>query len=162
MPDLLWTEAKCFFDPDLMGTLPDVFVHDTSVADWQSLFDLIRERGWGCECREGENVVDLPSAASLSSRPAGEELMMVKVWPIPEVLAIFRLYTLDGSGIEFDVDLRELQGQDRLDLLCDFLAALGRKLGKAVLMHPEAASPTSPILGYLPDADRVVLLAEPW
>jgi hypothetical protein len=26
--DLLWDDVKCFFDPDLMGALPDVRVPD--------------------------------------------------------------------------------------------------------------------------------------
>lgn len=31
--DLLWDDVKCFFDPDLMGALPDVRVPDASVED---------------------------------------------------------------------------------------------------------------------------------
>lgn len=36
MADLLWDDVKCFFDPDLMGSLPDVRVPDASVEDWQA------------------------------------------------------------------------------------------------------------------------------
>ena len=50
MPDLLWTEVESFFDPELMGGLPDVYVPDTSVADWQALLDLIRSSRWSWEC----------------------------------------------------------------------------------------------------------------
>jgi hypothetical protein len=62
-----------------------------------------------------------------------------------------------GSG--FDVDLRELQGQERLDAFCDFLRAIGRRLGKPVLMDPEGGY-GHPVLGFDVEADRVVLLAE--
>ena len=46
MPDLLWDDVRNFFDPDLMGALPDGRVPDTSVEDWQAVFDLVRSRGW--------------------------------------------------------------------------------------------------------------------
>ncbi|MGY0466657.1 hypothetical protein ACW14Y_41335 [Kitasatospora sp. cg17-2] len=42
MPDLLWDDVKNFFDPDLMGALPDVCVAGTSVNGWQAVFDLVR------------------------------------------------------------------------------------------------------------------------
>lgn len=161
MPDLLWTEVRSFFDPDLMGGLPDVHVPDTSVADWQSLFDLIQSSGWSWDCRRGNNVVDLPSAEAVFARPADAELMNIRVWLVPEVLTIFRPWAGDSSTIDFDVDLTELQGQERLDLFCRFLATIGRRLGKAVLMSPEGDW-EHPVLGFDPAADRLVLMAEPW
>jgi hypothetical protein len=60
------------------------------------------------------------------------------------------------------VDLRELQGQDRLDVLCSFLRAIGRRLGKPVVMTPEGASNARfAVLGYQVAQDRVVVLADP-
>jgi hypothetical protein len=50
-------------------------------------------------------------------------------------LADFRLYSL--NEIDFDVDLRELQGQERPDVPCGFLRAIGRRLHKPVVMTPE-------------------------
>ncbi len=72
------------------------------------------------------------------------------------MLAIFRAYS--AEEIDFDVDLRELQGQDRLDILCGFLSAVGRRLGKPVIMTAEGFR-ECPILGFDPAVDRVVLLA---
>jgi hypothetical protein len=74
------------------------------------------------------------------------------------VLTIFRFHS--DEEIDFDVDLRELQGQERLDVFCSFLREIGRRLGKPVLMHPEGAH-DHPVLGFDVEADRVVLLAEP-
>lgn len=84
--------------------------------------------------------------------------MDLRVWPDSVVLAIFRPYSADS--IDFDVDLRELQGQQRLDILCAFLATIGRRLGKPVLMAPEGDD-EHPVLGFQPEVDRVVLLADP-
>ncbi|MER7859574.1 hypothetical protein ABTX61_10755 [Amycolatopsis japonica] len=60
-----------------------------------------------------------------------------------------------------DIDLRELQGQAGVDILCGFLTDIGRELGKPVLMKSEGGSPAHPVLGFDPEQDRVVLLTEP-
>lgn len=47
------------------------------------------------------------------------------------------------------MDLRELQGQERLDVLCGFLRAIGRRLGKPVVMTPEGDwEHRHPVLGF--------------
>ncbi|GAA4702835.1 hypothetical protein APR04_000431 [Promicromonospora umidemergens] len=38
MADLLWDGVKEFFDPDLMGALPDLLVPGASVEDWFCAF----------------------------------------------------------------------------------------------------------------------------
>ncbi|MEV0725512.1 hypothetical protein AB0I37_22360 [Micromonospora purpureochromogenes] len=158
MPDLVWEEVRNFFDPDLMGSLPDVRVEDASVQDWQAVFDLLRSQGWRWEYSEGDVVLPLPPAADALVRPADAETPTLRVWPVPEVMVIFWLYA--AVEIDFDINLRELQGQERLDLLCGFLALIGRRLGKPVLMSPESDY-HHPVLGYDVAADRVVLLADP-
>jgi hypothetical protein len=157
--DLLWDDVRNFFDPDLMGTLPDVWVADVSVDDWQAVLDLVGGSGWRSEYSVGDVVMPLPRAEQVLSRPADTECPSLRVWPAPDVLAIFRF--LSEDTIDFDVDLRELQGQDRLDLLCGFFAAIGRRLGKPVLMSSEGGLEDHPVLGFDVEADRVVLLADP-
>lgn len=85
-------------------------------------------------------------------------MAQLRVWPTPDVLVIFRPWS--ATEIDFDVDLRQLQGQAGVDTLCGFLCAVGRQLGKPVLMSAEGGSPP-PVLGFDPAADRVVLLADP-
>lgn len=157
MPDLLWDYVKDFFDPDLMGALPDVRVAGASVEDWQAVFDLVRSSGWMWEYSAGGVVGPLPTAAEVLSRPADAEVADLRVWPIPDVLAIFRPMSVDE--IDFDVDLRQLQGQVGVDILCGFLSAIGRRLGKPVAMTAEGDD-ANPVLGFTPAADRVVLLAD--
>ncbi|MFG1753658.1 hypothetical protein [Streptosporangium sandarakinum] len=159
MPDLLWDEVRSFFDPDLMGSLPDVWVADASVDDWQAVLDLIEVHGWRSEYSEGDIVLPLPHAEQVLYLPADADYPSLRVWPAPDVLAIFRF--LSEDMIDFDVGLRELQGQERLDLLCGFFVEIGRKLGKPVLMSPEG-DPDRPVLGFDVRADRVVLLTDPW
>ncbi|MFI6868558.1 hypothetical protein [Nocardia sp. NPDC050406] len=161
MAGLRWSEVENFFDPDLMGTLPDVFVPGTSVEDWQAVFDLIRSKGWAWEYFEGSDKRQLPCAAEVLSHPDDAETMTLRVWPVPDVEVTFRPWTADE--IDFYVDLRELRGQAGVDTLCDFLCTIGRRLGKPVSMCSESniGSTRFPVLGFDPAADRVVLLANP-
>ncbi|MDA2809780.1 hypothetical protein O4J56_03935 [Nocardiopsis sp. RSe5-2] len=158
MAGLLWDDVKDLFDPHTMGSLPDLRVPNTTVNDWQSLLDLIVERGWEHRHSEGDAVVPLPRAQTVLSRAADAECPELRVWPSDGVLAIFRFYAVDE--IDFDVDLRELQGQERLDTLCGFLAAIGRCLGRPVLMDPEGDC-GHPVLGFDVHTGRVTRLAEP-
>ncbi|MFE0361036.1 hypothetical protein [Streptomyces griseoaurantiacus] len=158
MPDLLWDDVRNFFDPDLMGALPDVSVIGTSVEDWQAVFDLVRSSGWAWEYTEGGVAGPLPSAVELLTRPADAETVDLRVWPAPGVLAIF--CPTVAEEIDFDVNLRELQGQEGVDVLCRFLAVVGRRLGKPVVMTPEGDY-GNPVLGFDPTVDRVVLMMDP-
>jgi len=159
MPDLLWDEVKNFLDPDLMGALPDVCVAGASVEDWQALFDLVRTSNWQWQYSEGLTKLPLPSAAAVLARSADSEIAELRVWPVPGVLAIFRIMSADE--IDFDLDLRELQGQAGVDVLCGLLTEIGRELGKPVVMTSEGGSPAHPVLGFDPILDRVVALADP-
>ena len=71
---------------------------------------------------------------------------------------IFRAY--EAGSIDFDVDLRELRGQDGVNVLCRLLRAIGHRLGKPVSLNPES-DPLHPVLGFDVEAGRVVLLAGP-
>ncbi|MFF5260687.1 hypothetical protein ACFY4C_17230 [Actinomadura viridis] len=160
MADLLRDDARGFFDPDLMGALPDVLVPGAPVEDWQAVLDLVDVSGWKHQYSEGESVLPMPRAETALSRPADAECAQLRVWLAADVLVIFRFHSSDE--IDFDVDLRELQGQARLDLLCGFLTAIGRRLGKPVLMDAEGGDGSHPLLGFDVESDRVVLFAEPF
>ncbi|WP_198667736.1 hypothetical protein [Glycomyces dulcitolivorans] len=160
MNDLRWNDVRGFFDPDLMGALPDLLVPGASVEDWQAVLDLVEERGWKHQYSERTEALPVPPAEVVLARPADAESAQLSVWLHAEVLAIFRFYSSDA--IDFDVNLRELQGQDRLDLFCEFLSTIGRRLAKPVLMDAEGGDNAHPVLGYVVEHDRVVRLAEPF
>ncbi|MEV5986436.1 hypothetical protein AB0L85_15695, partial [Streptomyces sp. NPDC052051] len=73
MADLLWDDVSSFFDPYLMGSLPDVRVPNASVEDWQAVLDLVAEKGWERQYSEGETVLPVPRAEAVLSRPADAE-----------------------------------------------------------------------------------------
>jgi hypothetical protein len=132
--DLLWDDVRNFFDPDLTGR-PDVWVADTSVDDWQALLDLVGDSDWKSEYSVGDVVVPLPRAEQVLSR-----------LPIPSarVCTSGRLpmcWRSSGScrktrSISMSI-CGSYRRQERLDLLCGLFAAIGRRLGKSVLMWSE-------------------------
>ncbi|MEU6794646.1 hypothetical protein ABZ907_23360 [Nonomuraea wenchangensis] len=159
VPDLMWDDVKLLFDPEVNGALPDVVVERTTVEDWQLLLDLVREQGWQYAYSvDGAESTELPSAADMAEAAHARETPELHVRPITDMLLIFRMYQV--TSIDFDVDLRELQGQERLDVLMDVFRLIGRRLGKSVLMSAEGSS-GHPELGFDVDADRVVLLVNP-
>jgi hypothetical protein len=70
------------------------------------------------------------------------------------VTAIFRF--LPDEVIDFDVDPRELRGQERPAVFCAFLRAIGRRPGRPVLMSPEGGGAGIAVLWFEPGADRFV------
>lgn len=158
--DLLWDDVRELFDPDLMGSLPDVCVPHTSVQDWQDLLDLVVARGWRFEYSEGDTVVPLPTAAAVRARASGSECTALRVWPYTNMLMIFRFFA--AEEIDFDLDLREIQGQQRLDQFCAFVRAVGQYLGKPVLMGAEGGNPAEhPVLKFDIETDRVAVVDLP-
>ncbi|MBG0833114.1 hypothetical protein HS041_36015 [Planomonospora sp. ID67723] len=155
MTDLRWEEIEDLFDPETNGVLPDGRVPGTSAEDWQAVFDLVRSNGWRHEYSVDGIVLRIPPAEAMFAvrDQAGRVL---KVWPNPGILVNF--FPHAEEHIDFDVDLRDLQGQERLDVLCGFLRAIGRRLGKPVLMTPEGFS-RYPILGFDVAAGRVAPMA---
>ncbi|WP_327064459.1 hypothetical protein [Kitasatospora sp. NBC_01302] len=159
MADLLWDDRVAWLlDPTQEGCLPDAFIEHTTAADWQAVLDLIGEQGWAFEYADGSAVLPLPRAEAVLARPADAECPSLRVWPDPGVCAIFRF--LGKEQIDFDLDLRELQGQERLDVLCGFLAAIGRRLGTSVPLFPEGGG-VRPLLGFDLAADRIRMMSTP-
>ena len=125
--------------------------------------DLVRAQGWryaysvNGEPMEFTSAADMAAAAYAGGLPELRATPELRVWPSRDVLMIFRMYQTES--IDFDVDLRELQGQERLDILVDFFCVIGRHLGKSVVMTAEG-SPGHPDLGFDIEADQVLLMAD--
>jgi hypothetical protein len=66
------------------GSLPDVCVLDTTLADWQAVIDLVRSAGWACcEYSEDGGVVCVPGRVEDMLGRRGEADVMLKVWLVP-------------------------------------------------------------------------------
>ncbi|MFF2623941.1 hypothetical protein [Oerskovia jenensis] len=146
MTDLRWGDViKSVLDPEWNGYLPDVFVGDVGVEDWQSFLDLADEHRWAREVLHADGA-PWPRAAALF--PGGAPLddpPTLAMWPFAGVQVNVFPHTVDE--IAFDVDLRELDGQAGLDRLCGLLRLVGRRLSRDVPLYAEGGS-SSPVLRY--------------
>ncbi|MFE0511635.1 hypothetical protein [Streptomyces sp. NPDC058964] len=169
---LLWDDVKGYFDLEWEGCLPDVRGTGTAVEDWVASnevvygFDLIAASGRRSQYSEGDAVMPLPlplplpRAGDVLPRHKDAGCAVPRVWPTPDAWADFRLESAGEIGL--DVDLRELQAREPLDVLCLLPRAIGRRLGTPVVMTPEGDwDRCRPVLGFDAESDRVVLLANP-
>lgn len=158
METLRWDEVQDLMDPDSVGALPDAWVDGTTVADWQVVLDLVRDGPWPWRLVDGERDAPLPPAADVFRRRPEGVLLHLEVEFAPRAVAIFRAYAPDS--VDFDVDVRELQGQERLDALGVLFAAVGRALGRSVWMGAEGDTTSTPLLGFDVRLDRMVRVAD--
>ncbi|MFF4818287.1 hypothetical protein ACFY2K_27305 [Kitasatospora sp. NPDC001309] len=151
---LRWADhAGWLLDPAADGWLPGEGIADTTAADWQALLDLVVERGWERRFLVGCFETALPRAEEVLTWPRGGAARPVlSVRPGPGVGAVFRFG--GAERIDLDVDVAQLRDQEGLDVLCGFLATVGRRLGRSV---PTYAAGTGPFLGYDRAADRVLV-----
>lgn len=154
MPEVLWEEVRGWFEPD--GSLLDAYVFETSVADWQAFVDLVRSRGWWFDYLEDNRSTRLPHRVEDVLERRRERGVLLQVRPVPEILINVHFFT--SEEIEVDFAPQELQGQAQLDTACGFLRAVGRRLGRPMVLTPENG-PHHPLIGYDVTTDRVITLA---
>ncbi|GAA5192554.1 hypothetical protein GCM10023322_52430 [Rugosimonospora acidiphila] len=158
MADLQWDGVKEWFDPSTNGTLPDVIVQDTTLTDWETLLRLIRSESWRSEYEFRDQVHPMPASAAELFVPDPEGwLRTLRIWPDPDMEWIVRPSL--PEEIDSDVSLHEIQGQERLNVFCQFLRKLGIALSKRILVYAEGAyDGYPPMMAYEVAADRVVFL----
>lgn len=156
MSDLRWDDVRHLLDDELVGALPDGWVDATTVADWQTVLDLVQAgtRRWQSD------EEPLPTAVELAARRNGSdaEILPVRVEVAPG--AWVHLWFLAVETIDFDIDVRQVRGQQALDGLCDFLRDVGRALDRSVWVAPEGVE--EPVLGYDVALGRVVRCPVSW
>ncbi|MET8756805.1 hypothetical protein [Lentzea sp. NPDC004782] len=134
MGELWWSDVREWFDPS------DAYLHDGCVVGAgrggrAAVDGLVQARGWRSEVLMGGTLA---------------------VWPAEGFQVNFLL--VEGEDLDFDIDVRELQGQDRVDLLGAFLRAVGQAFGRPVALAFEGLDPRNvPYLHYDSKADDFVL-----
>ncbi|GIF66239.1 hypothetical protein Ais01nite_42740 [Asanoa ishikariensis] len=153
MPDLVWNDVAHYFEVD--GSLRDAYVFGVSMVDWQHVVDVARARGWRLDYTADGLPLPLPQKVSDIFTGREETGTTLSIWPVADIAVNTHFFADDE--IEFDFDPQELQGQDRLDVLCAFLRAMGSALNKPVVFTPEN-NPNRPLLTYIPSSDRVTAM----
>lgn len=150
--DVTWSRCKSEFDWD--GSLRDIYVLDTSSKDWAVLLAEIPL--WGYKVSGDSEGKTCPIPVSFDEvRKITEVASLVLSINLVGILVNTHFY--HDAFIEFDIDPREINSQDDLDKLLEFIQRIGRNLGRRVILTPENDIET-PILDFDPVSNRFVYI----
>lgn len=149
-----WDRIAAGFEPD--DSLRDVYVHGTSLADWQHVLDALR--GWTPAptfTLDGEQAA-LPETV--------EEIFQFQKTQKPMLSlllggAILNCHFFCAEEIEFDLDPAEV-GPTQAEALTTFMRVLGEAANKPVVLTMEN-SPEAVVFRYRPDEQKVEWVAPP-
>jgi hypothetical protein len=113
-------------------------VLDTDQSDWEKLLDFLPGSPWPWQFTIDDKPAEFPVDVST---------LFPENWVAGQYSPFLRL---DVAGltlhchffcpeqIEFDLDPREVASDQRLSAIIDFLATIGRLLGRTVILTPES------------------------
>ena len=128
------------------GSLPDLTVAGTSMADWQWLLDRLHSGRWTVGYSEDGEFIPMPTSAAEIFTADREASRIAKV-QIDGLWLNCHFWTVEE--IDFDIDPREVQDEAGFETLLRFMAWLGDSLDKPVYLSHEGSA-ESVILRYPP------------
>ncbi len=133
------------------GSWRDIYVLETSEADWQAVWEILRRWSPAPIFSAGGTVEPMPDrVAGLFEQRERAPFLRVVAEGITLNCHFF------GPGeIEFDCDPREVTGPMQAETLAGFMRVLGEATKKKVILTPENLQ-TSAIARYSPDIGEVV------
>jgi hypothetical protein len=142
----LWAEDE--------GALRDIYIEDTTTADWDKVVGAIQER-WSCSYSEDGVPVAMPAAAEVLRRRSRRATRLeVHLSERLEIEAHF----FEPEQIEFSFLPADARDDADVYRILDFVLHLGRTLGHTVHMTVESHMGGRPPddLRYEPSLDRIV------
>ena len=132
MDRIAWETVRAEFAFD--GSWRDIYVLGTNIATWERMLDGIRAKGYNLKYSRDNRPAELPAhvAQVFAIRSESSPLLSVE---FEGVLANCHFFA--PGEIEFDIDPREVRGQERLDALIGFMHCLAEAVGKEVLQRED-------------------------
>jgi len=150
-----WKTVKSDFEWD--GSLRDLYVFDTSEAEWDRFLGCLPT--WGYHTRftiDGEPA-PLPHSAARAFEIRQRAAPLLQI-DIGGILLCCHFFT--DQEIELDLDPREITASAKLDQLLQLMRRLGQAVHRPVVLTPEN-SPELPIIRYNPDSDGTAYIPPP-
>ena len=126
------------------GSLRDIYVHHTTVADWQWLLD--RANSLGAMYAFDGLGATLPSAIDIFNNRSGGHLLTLDISKVT-----LHCHFFVADEIEIDINPREIKSEAQHEAVLRFVAMLANALAKPASITPEN-SPEAPFAVFLPDA----------
>ena len=132
MDEIAWETVRDEFAFD--GSWRDIYIFGTTIADWQRTLDTIRSAGYRLAYFRDDQPTEMPSKAEDAFPLPDECDRMLSVW-FGDVLANCHFFTVEE--IEFDIDPREVKGQQELNGLFVFMRCLAHATEREVVLTAE-------------------------
>jgi hypothetical protein len=127
-----WQEIALHFEPD--GFLRDIYVPDSSIEDWQAIWTFLT----GDPDRltfSVDGVPTVPPRTVAEVFAAGQDHSVLVSYALGN--QVLNCHFFDEAEIEFDIDPRQVDGQDAADELTGFMTTIGRLISKPVILTQE-------------------------
>jgi len=132
----LFENYKKAFDFHADSGLRDIYVFNTDKADWQTLIDDLRSNTtYSIRFLLDQKLQPLPHKVETIFHLAQDYAVSLR---IDEEQLNLHCYFFTPDQIEFDLDPRDIQSDDRLVRLLDFIHHLGNLLQKPIVLTPES------------------------
>ncbi|AZO47963.1 MAG: hypothetical protein EOS58_18635 [Mesorhizobium sp.] len=146
-----WEQVASDFAWD--GSWRDIYVLNTSEADWQRVWDILREWSPPANFSVSGNIESMLLGVEAALESETASLLSFYVGPIQ--LACHFFSTVE---IEFDFDPRQVSGIPEVEQLEGFMRLLGDAIEKQVILTQENDQEAI-IARYSPDLESVVWTA---
>ena len=132
----LFEDYQKAFDFHAEGLLRDIYVFNTSEADWQMVIDDLRSNtAYPIRFLLDQKPQPLPHEVKAIFHLTQDHAVLLR---IDEGQLNLHCYFFTPDQIEFDLDPRDIQNDDRLVRLLDFIHHIGNLLQKPVVLTPES------------------------
>ncbi|MFL5731924.1 MAG: hypothetical protein ACJ78Q_01885 [Chloroflexia bacterium] len=138
------------------GSWRDICVQGVAIADWQRVVDWLRAGPYPVEFLLGGEPAPLPADVSPLFALSNEIGVLMSV-DLEGTIANCHFFW--HKEIEFDIDPRQVNSEEREEAIADFMRALGRAVGKDVILTPENWHRAS-FLRYDPERDEIIHFAD--
>lgn len=137
-----WPKYKDEFACD--GSLRDVYVLNTNVAIWKQFLDFLKSSGIPHSFRGEERAEYLDDLAAYFKKRS-EHRSLILSMDVNGVIINCHFFT--ETEIEFDLDPKEVTGEDKANSLFQFMETVSNTLSLPIRMTPENTEET-PIFEY--------------
>ena len=144
-----WEDYKIEFEFD--GSWRDIYVLNTTISDWQLLFEFLRSDVYEFSYTIDEEKTVLPILAKqiFDARQEFNPLLQVNLGSV-----VLNCHFFTDEEIEFDIDPREVQSERQAEAIFTFMRQIGQTLNKEVVFTPENLQ-DAPIFKFLPSVGEV-------
>lgn len=148
-PHMNWNEYKKEFEWD--GSWRDLYILHTDNTHWQSLIDLLQTTAYKTIFKVDNEIVTLPKNVAEIFQKSSEMSVLMSV-ELNGIILNCHFFT--DEEIEFDIDPREIDSEEKLHQLFKFMRRLGQMFQKEVILTPENAQELI-IFRYEPETDKI-------